>query len=84
MSYSDRRAINVYVHAASQPVRQRKLAKFFTTIFHLIYARRPAPFLTSFYGNNRTKFPKIAERRLSQALSSPLEGQYGKSQPRSR
>jgi hypothetical protein len=38
MSYSDRRAINVYVHAASQPVRQRKLAKFFTTIFHLIFS----------------------------------------------
>ena len=47
----------------------KKLAKFFTTMFHL----------TSFYGNGGTKFPKIAERRLSQALSSPLEGQYGES-----
>jgi hypothetical protein len=37
------------------------------------------PFLISFYGNGRTKFPKIAERQLSQALSSPLEGQYGES-----
>jgi hypothetical protein len=47
----------------------KKLAKFFTTMFHL----------TSFYGNGGTKFPKIAERQLSQALSSPLEGQYGES-----
>jgi hypothetical protein len=35
-SCPERRAIDVYVYAASQPVRQRKLAKAFTTIFHLI------------------------------------------------
>jgi hypothetical protein len=39
----------------------KKLAKFFTTMFHL----------TSFYGNGGTKFPKIAERRLSLSSSSP-------------
>ena len=36
------------------------------------------PFLTSFYGNGRTKFPKIAERQLSLALSSPARGSIRK------
>jgi hypothetical protein len=40
MSCRERRAIDVYVHAASQPVRRRKLAKIFTTIFHLISSLR--------------------------------------------
>jgi hypothetical protein len=38
IAFPERRAIDVYVHAASQPVRQRKLAKFFTTIFHPIFS----------------------------------------------
>jgi hypothetical protein len=37
-SCPERRAIGVYVYAASQPVRQRKLAKFFTRIFHLVFS----------------------------------------------
>src|SRR5467141_1580244 len=37
------------------------------------------PFLTSFYGNDGTKFPKKAERRLSLSSRSPARrGQYGK------
>jgi len=52
-SCPERRAIDVYVYAASQPVRQRQLAKFLTTIFHLvvsfvlIMAQRPALLLCS-------------------------------------
>jgi hypothetical protein len=36
MSCPQPRTVDVYVHAASQPVRRRKLTKIFTTIFHLI------------------------------------------------
>jgi hypothetical protein len=38
VSCPESRAIDVYVLVASQPVRQRKLAKFFTTIFHLVFS----------------------------------------------
>jgi hypothetical protein len=48
----------------------KKLAKFFTTMFHL----------TSFYGNGGTKFPKIAERAIEPVLKQPSQkGQYGES-----
>ena len=38
----------------------------------------------SFYGNGRTKFPKIAERRLSLGSSSPARTAIWNKQPRSR
>ena len=47
----------------------KKLAKFFTTMFHHVFSFVPFP--TSFYGNDGTKFPKKAERRLSLSSSSP-------------
>ena len=47
----------------------KKLAKFFTTMFHHVFSFVPFP--TSFYGNDGTEFPKKAERRLSLSSSSP-------------
>jgi hypothetical protein len=38
MSCPERRAIDVYVHAASQHVGPRELAKFFTGMFHLVFS----------------------------------------------
>ena len=78
MSCRERRAIDVYVHAASQPVRRRKLAKVFTTIFHLYFlvvlaaktlpVRLMLPFLTLVLRKRRNEVPENRRNSLHKSL----------------
>jgi hypothetical protein len=77
-SCPERRAIDVYVYAASQPVRQRKLAKFLTTIFHLVVSfvlimtQRPASGSSALLGYGGRFTARIASEETKKSSATTV------------
>jgi hypothetical protein len=76
--WPERRAIDVYVHATSQSVRQRKLVKFLTTIFHLsfsfvlIMTQRPASGGSALMGYGGRCTAGIASEESKKSSTTPV------------